>query len=186
MGSALRRNSSRLWRMRYYGSCGGTACATPCTIYLDDFLLLAPPREDECRLALATSLRLCQILGVRVAPHKTERPSMIMSFLGIRIDTARFIISLPPEKLTRLRVLIRKWRGRRACRKRELQSLIGQLQYACKVVREGRTFLRRMIDLSMVAKKTHHFIRLNKAFHLTCCDGTHSWRIGMGCRCSLA
>ena len=168
-----------LWIMRRHG-------VRNAMHYLDDFLLLAPPREDECRVALATSLRLCHSLGERVAPHKTEGPSTIMSFLGIRIDTARFIISLPPEKLTRLRVLIRKWRGRRACRKRELLSLIGQLQHACKVVRAGRTFLRRMIDLSMVAKKTHHSIRLNKAFQSDLLWWTHSWRIGMGCRCSLA
>ena len=34
------------------------------------------------------------------------------------------------------------------CKKRELLSLIGQLNHACRVVRAGRTFLRRMIDLS--------------------------------------
>jgi len=42
--------------------------------------------------------------------------------------------------------------------------LIGQLQHACRVVRAGRTFPRRMIDLSMVAKELHHHIRLNRGF----------------------
>ena len=50
------------------------------------------------------------------------------------------------------------------CTKRELLSLIGQLQHACCVVRAGRTFLRRMISLAKVAKFLHHRIRLNKGF----------------------
>ena len=51
-----------------------------------------------------------------------------------------------------------------ACRKRELLSLIGKLSQACKVVVAGRTFLRRMIDLSCKAKQLDHWIRLTQGF----------------------
>ena len=37
------------------------------------------------------------------------------------------------------------WNDRKACRRRVLESLIGLLQHACKVVKPGRSFLRRMI-----------------------------------------
>ena len=74
-------------------------------------------------------------------------------------------LRLPPEKLARLRATLAEWKGRKSCRKRQFLSLIGQLQHACRVVRAGRTFLRRMIDLSTVAKKLHHQIRLNRSFH---------------------
>ena len=53
------------------------------------------------------------------------------------------------------------WRGRRVCKKRELLSLIGLLSHACKVVRAGRSFLRRLIDLSMIPKHIDHYVRLN-------------------------
>ena len=64
----------------------------------------------------------------------------------------------------RLKALIAQWQHKKACTKRELLSVIGQLQHACKVVRPGRTFLRRMIDLSTHAKELHHYLRLNAAF----------------------
>ena len=41
------------------------------------------------------------------------------------------IVRLPREKLHRLQREISKWAGRRSCSKRELLSLIGQLQHAC-------------------------------------------------------
>ena len=36
--------------------------------------------------------------------------------------------------------------------------------HACKVVRLGRTFLRRVFELLSVTSKNHHRIRLNAAF----------------------
>ncbi len=48
--------------------------------------------------------------------------------------------------------------------KRELLSLIGQLQHACYVVKPGRSFLRRMIELSRSVRKLHHRVRLNAGF----------------------
>ena len=45
---------------------------------------------------------------------------------------------------------------------RELESLIGHLHRAAKVVWPGRTFFRRMIDLLSCFRKKDHPIRLNK------------------------
>ena len=45
--------------------------------------------------------------------------------------------------------------------KRDFLSLIGSLSCASKVVRPGRVFLCRIIDLSTPAKQLDHFIRLN-------------------------
>ena len=44
--------------------------------------------------------------------------------------------------------------------------LVGQLHHACCVVKLGRTFLRRMLDLLRLPSTTepHHHIRLNKSF----------------------
>ena len=46
----------------------------------------------------------------------------------------------------------------------QIVLLIGHLQHACWVVQAGRTFLRRMIDLSSVPKELDHWVRLNRAF----------------------
>jgi len=53
-----------------------------------------------------------------------------------------------------------KWRKLEACRKRSLLLLIGILSHASKVVRSGRIFLRRLIDLSTRVTYPEYFIRL--------------------------
>lgn len=72
------------------------------------------------------------------------------------------VLRLPPAKLEHMRVELRSWRGMKACKKRELLSLIGVLSHACKAVRAGRTFLRRLIDLSTLVKHLDHHVRLSR------------------------
>ncbi len=132
--------------------------------YLDDFLLFGPPGSDECDRALAGALDMCGRLGVPIASHKTEGPTAAITFLGIELDCITLVARLPEDKLKRLRREIRNWSTRKSCTKKDLLSLIGQLQHACCVVRPGRTFLRRMIELSTVVKENHHHIRLNSGF----------------------
>ena len=132
--------------------------------YLDDYLLFGDPDTRECEEALRIMLSLCEQLGVPVSMTKIEGPATVLTFLGIVLDTVRLELRLPTEKLIRLKAVLEGWSNKKSCTKRELLSLIGQLQHACKVVRPGRTFLRQMIDLSAVAKQLHHHIRLTAAF----------------------
>jgi hypothetical protein len=73
-------------------------------------------------------------------------------------------IRLPAEKLSRIRQMILSWRSKNSCTKRHLLSLIGNLQHASSVVRPGRTFLRRMIDLSKRQVHMDSHLRLNAEF----------------------
>ncbi len=50
----------------------------------------------------------------------------------------------------------------KACRKRRLLSVIGSLSHACKAVKAGRAFLRRLIDLTAGVQQMDRFIRLNR------------------------
>ena len=71
---------------------------------------------------------------------------------------------LPDDKLIRTRELLASFRGRRSVRLVELQSLIGTLQFACKVVTLGGTFLQRIINHTRGVRSRFHHIRLNKKF----------------------
>ena len=138
--------------------------AEPMIHYLDDFLLFGPPESTRCEVMLTEALDCCQQLGVPIAENKTEGPMTSLVFLGIQIDTVKEEIRLPQEKLGRLQKEIVGWSGKKSTTKRELLSLIGQLQHACCVVKPGRSFLRRMISLSTAAKELHHQLRLNRGF----------------------
>lgn len=129
--------------------------------YLDDFLFIGAPNTDEGARALAIALRILEYLGVPVAVHKTEGPSTAVIFLGILIDTEAFMLRLPAEKLARLQELVLSWISKRACTKKELESLLGHLSHAASVVRPGRTFLRELFSLLHLAKAPHHYLRLS-------------------------
>ena len=96
-----------------------------------------------------------------MAAHKTEGPSTVLAFLGILVDTDRFELRLPPDKLARLQETLRSWSGKRSCTRKELESLLGRLSHAATVVRQGRTFLRQLFPLLSLDRAPHHYIRLN-------------------------
>ena len=58
------------------------------------------------------------------------------------------------------------WSVKRHCSRKELESLIGTLYHACKVIPQGRTFTQRMINFSSAFGHDNHPIRLNREFHL--------------------
>lgn len=132
--------------------------------YLDDFVVVGAPATNECRRSLDILMSACRELGVPIATHKCEGPSACLTFLGIEVDTQNLELRLPEEKLDRLKKLLVEWLPRKSCKRRDLESLIGHLSQACKVVRPGRRFLRGMIQLLSVAHKQHHHIRLNQSF----------------------
>ena len=111
--------------------------------------------------------RVCRDLGIPIAEHKRDGPSTCIVFLGIEIDTIAGELRLPTGKLHRFQALLHEWGDRKTCERKELESLIGLLNHACKVVRSGRSFLRRMIDLLHSMPHPPHKpvpIRLNTGF----------------------
>ena len=132
--------------------------------YLDDFVILAPPGSEEGERGLRVAVETCKEVGFPVAEEKTRGPATLMELLGIEIDSELMQLRLPPEKLKKLRELVASWRKRKACTKRELQSLAGHLNHACKVVKPGRRFLRGVFGLISQFRRRDHRVRLNTAF----------------------
>ena len=95
-----------------------------------------------------------------IALEKCEGPTTCLIFLGIEIDTQALELRLPADKLIRVQTTVREWLGKKAARKRELESLLGLLQHAAKVVRPGRRFVRRLIQVMTTAKRRDHFVWL--------------------------
>ena len=132
--------------------------------YLDDFLIVTPPESPQCERELQKLLQVFNRLGVPIAEDKLIGPTISLTFLGIELDTSMMIRRLPVGKLTELQQLVAEWLPKKACRVKELQSLPGKLQHACKVVRPGRTFLRRVFELLRGIGKRQQFVRLNASF----------------------
>ena len=133
--------------------------------YLDDFMTLGPPASSVCHYNLQACIQLCSTLGLPLHPHKLEGPTTCLSILGIELDSMTLQARLPVEKRDRIIALLESWSTKRFCKRRELESLIGQLHHVCKIAPQGRTFLRRMINLLCTFRRDDHPIRLNREFH---------------------
>ena len=173
------------WKNQYYyDKCMPMGCASSCKTFesfstavewiaqeklgianllhlLDDFLLIQPT-EDQCSKSLYLFFDLCHYLGIPMAPEKTCGPSTILTFAGIELDTIRCESRLPEDKLLKCQHLIAAFLRRKKATLKELQSLIGVLNFACSVVVPGRSFLRRLIDLTIGLRSPHHFVRVSR------------------------
>ncbi len=135
-------------------------------LYLDDFFITAPPNSTACHRHLHTLTALCSTIGVPLAEEKLEGPATTLEYLGITLDSSRLEARLPSNKLEELQQSLVSWTNRSDWTKQELLSLIGTLTFATKVVPAGRTFLRRMINLSTTASSLHDTVSLTEDFML--------------------
>lgn len=129
---------------------------------LDDFLIMGPKNSGRCESDLKVFLDLCKIIGVPIKQEKTVTATTNIIFMGLEIDSIKMEARLPEDKLAKLRELLGSFKSRRKVKLRELQSLLGLLNFCCKVVLPGRAFLRRLIDLTRHVVKPYHRITLSK------------------------
>lgn len=128
---------------------------------LDDFFFIGPKDSLKCQSDLDTFLLICEKSGIPIKAEKTVSPTTVLTIYGIEIDSVALICRLPDLKLIKMRECLRLAKRKRTMTLKELQSLIGLLNFACLVVVPGRTFLRRLIDLTCGISQPHHHIHLN-------------------------
>ena len=66
----------------------------------------------------------------------------VLTFLGFELDTNCMVVRLPQEKQQRTLALVREWMAKRACKKRELESLLG----TCSHSYSARSHVRSSVD----------------------------------------
>lgn len=71
-------------------------------------------------------------------------------------------VRLPLDKLTKCRELIHTCCQKSKLTLRQLQSILGTLNFACAVIMPGRAFLRCLTDVTMGLSKPFHFIGITK------------------------
>ena len=128
---------------------------------IDDFFFIGPPHSQKCMHDLLNFQILCNNLGIPIKKSKTVIPTTTLTIYGIEVDSIAMESRLPNDKLDRLRELLATMAKRKKASLKELQSLIGLLNFACCVITPGRAFLRRIIDLTCNTFRPHHLIRIN-------------------------
>ena len=131
-----------------------------CVHMLDDFFLMSAD-HNSCAAHLRLLLDLCDDIGVPMSPEKTTTPCQNTTFLGVELDTNLQIAKLPLAKLQEYSTEVRATSLRSKIRRKELESLVGKLNFAASVV-PARPFLRRLIDLIHTVDKPYHYIRITQ------------------------
>ena len=130
---------------------------------LNDFLFLEST-ELACQGSLNNFMKLCEDINIPLAPEKTQGPAQVLTFLGIELDTIHMQTKLLQDKLLKCRENIQqplpKWV--KHIRLHRLQSIIGLLNFACRVIAPGRAFFRGLINLTQQGNRPHHFIKLTR------------------------
>jgi hypothetical protein len=127
---------------------------------LDDFMFVGPPNCSSTQRDLDAFISLASKSGIPVKHSKTVLPSTVIVAHGIELDSVAMQARLPQDKIDRARSLIEQYCTKRRITVRDVQSLVGLLNFACKVIRLGRAFLRRLIELTSAAHRKHHYIKL--------------------------
>ncbi|RXN02475.1 poly [Labeo rohita] len=117
---------------------------------LDDFLIVSPP-DSVPAAHLLTIQKLFSELGIPLAQDKTEGPSTSIEFLGINLDSQKFLASLPKEKIDRTIVIASTLLTNTSCSKRELLSILGHLNFAMRIIPQGRPFISHLLSLASSA-----------------------------------
>ena len=119
--------------------------------YLDD-LALAETKKNA-HFAFYTLQKVLEKCGIEKAKSKASPPSNIMSFLGILFNTITMTMEITPERLLELKVLLSFWLSKETATLKEVQSLLGKLNFVAACVRPGRIFVSRMIQWLKVLYK---------------------------------
>ena len=129
---------------------------------MDDYLLLHM-QYKHCVVALAVAIALLSDLGFKVnmKPTKTVLPAYSQQFLGVLLNSARMTLSLPQDKLDAYLCAIRTILPCRTIMAREMQELVGKMQWASRVVYGGKVFMRSCSDLLSRVKLPGHHVTLN-------------------------
>ena len=137
--------------------------ATKNYCYIDD--LVGNATVSQANAAFDHLYTLLADLGFEVSDKKLVHPATTCICLGIDINTEKFTVSIPEEKLQEIINLCNSWHGKLICTKKELQSILGSLLCVTKCVRVSRVFLNRMLDLLRTSVKqskitlTHPFLK---------------------------
>ena len=109
--------------------------------YLNNFITIGPLASDQCQNSINIVNKVCNTLCVPLGAQKHVGPTLCLTFLGIEINSVESTLKLLEDKLECLLEELQHWGDRKVCTSRELESLIGLISHASKVIHPGRTFL---------------------------------------------
>ena len=117
------------------------SCKTGLTNYLDDYLFIAIA-QAICNVMVDKFIAICEEIGLPISAEKMEWADLLMIFLGILMDDCRKLLVIPEEKRCKAIYTIRTILVHKKATVKQLQCLMGLLNFLGRAVVPGRAFTR--------------------------------------------
>jgi len=119
--------------------------------YLDDFLPIfkLSVLGHQANKVVNWVEELMGELSLSFQMKKTVRPTTSLEFLGLELNSSAMEAHLPIDKLDYLQETLVNCGRPQCCSLRNLQELIGYLQFCMQVIPHGCTFIHGLINFSM-------------------------------------
>ena len=111
--------------------------------YLDD--LAAAEIQQIAQQAYQILADILQECGAQEAVAKAIAPSTCMLFLGILINTVLLTLQIDSARMAEIQQELVKWANKKTATLKQVQSLVGKLNFCATVVRSGRLFYSRIL-----------------------------------------
>ena len=134
-----------------------------CVNYLDDFLVMGDSFK-QCQEAQLYLHGILRRLGFYLSYKKIRSPSQVQLYLGVEVDSLCMKLRLPEDKVAKLHEEVVFFKGRLRATKKQLQHLCGVLGHCSTLVRGGRTFSHRVIEMLTRFTPSKRYITLSKSF----------------------
>ena len=129
---------------------------------LDDVITVSAKNSPDCLQSLERFIELCEELNIPLNHDNTVKPTTIAILHGIEVCTESMTARLPDDKLEKAKCLIHNLCFKKKTTLRELQEVLGFLNFACRVIKPGRAFLRRLYDLTHGISSPFHHIKISQ------------------------
>lgn len=137
-------------------------------VYLDDGLQIGF-NETNANGNLAIYLDLCRQINLPISEDKTVWATQVIVFLGLLINAAKKIITIPEPKLSKALNQIDFIIGAKKVTVLDMQRITGLLNFFCKAIVPGRAFTRRLYAMYSGENKQlkqHHHVRVTSEVRL--------------------
>ena len=111
--------------------------------YVDDFMGIEATFR-KANSGFTTLGHLLRDLGVGESMDKSVEPTQIIEFLGVLFNLLTLTISVTPEKMQEISQLLENWQHKQTYTRKELETILGKLQFISNCVRPGRVLVLRL------------------------------------------
>ena len=98
-------------------------------------------KKENASFAYNCLEQLLAKCGIEESKDKASPPSEIMVFLGVLFNTVTMTVEVTPQRLVEIRSLVEQWLEKESATLKEVQSLLGKLNFVGACVRPSRIFV---------------------------------------------